>query len=197
MLMMMLLMMSMSLKGGYLKKSHWALDRFNLSWDSFQGSTLASIKELLTDEDFVDVTLASDDGKQLKAHKVILSACSPFLRNILLQNPHPHPLIYLNNIRWVNLKKILEFMYLGRVEVGEQDLKSFMEDANKLKIKGLELCAEQFLEPKTIIPSKQVFNTNYMGTNVEENYHNAHNINTEKRRTAPYSTRMLYFYVML
>ena len=156
------------------------MDKFNLSWDSFQGSTLASIKELLTDEDFVDVTLASDDGKQLKAHKVILSACSPFLKNILLQNPHPHPLIYLNNISWVNLKKILEFMYLGKVEVEEQDLQLFMKDANRLRIKGLELCAEQFIEPKTLISTEPEFGTSYVGTSTEGDYQNMQNINTKE-----------------
>ena len=74
------------------------LEKFSLSWDSFQNSTLTSIKELLRNEEFTDVTLVFDDEKQLKTHKVILSASSPFFRKILLKNPHPHPLIYISNI---------------------------------------------------------------------------------------------------
>ena len=35
------------------------------------------------DTDFTDVTLASDDRQQIAAHKIILSASSPFLREIL------------------------------------------------------------------------------------------------------------------
>ena len=121
-------------------------DKFNLSWDLFQSSTLDSIKELLNDGNFADVTLACDDGKQLKAHKVIVSACSLFLRNILLQNPHPHPLIYISNISWENLNKILEFMYLGKVEVEEKQLQSFITDSVRLQIKGLDMYAGQVLK---------------------------------------------------
>jgi hypothetical protein len=56
------------------------LEKFSLSWDNFQNSTLTSIKELLRNEEFTDVTLVCDDEKQLKTHKVILSASSPFFR---------------------------------------------------------------------------------------------------------------------
>ena len=44
--------------------------------------------------DFLDVTLASEDRKQIEAHKVILTVSSPFFQNLLKKNKHPHPLIY-------------------------------------------------------------------------------------------------------
>jgi len=116
-------------------------DRFNLSWDDFQTSTISSIKDLLNDEQFTDVTLACDDGKQVKAHKIILSSCSSFLKNIFVQNPHPQPLVYISDISWGNLNRILQFMYLGSVEVEEKELQSFMNTANKLKVKGLNIDA--------------------------------------------------------
>ena len=68
-------------------------EMFNLTWDAFQLSTKETFKSLVNQEEFMDVTLACDDDTQLKAHKVILSACSPFFKNILLKNPHPSPLI--------------------------------------------------------------------------------------------------------
>ena len=98
------------------------VEKLNLSWNHFQTSTLSSIADLLSDEVFADVTILSEDGKQLKAHKVILSACSSFFRNILHDNPHPHPLLYLSNISWTNLSNILKFMYQGMVEVKEEEL---------------------------------------------------------------------------
>ena len=42
----------------------------------------AALHTLHEGGDFVDVTLAAD-GMQLKAHKLILSACSPYFRDIL------------------------------------------------------------------------------------------------------------------
>ena len=112
-------------------------ETFNLSWDQFQSCTVRSIKDLLKNEEFTDVTLVCDDDKQLKTHKVILSACSPFFRKILLKNPHPHPLIYISSVTSTNLNNLVKFMYLGQVEVEHHALESFMLDATKLKIKGL------------------------------------------------------------
>ena len=50
---------------------------------------------MLEEKDIFDVTLASDDGVQIEAHKVILSASSPFFKEVLKNNKHPNPLLYL------------------------------------------------------------------------------------------------------
>ena len=59
-----------------------------------------AFKQLWKDKDFADVTLATVDDHQIRAHKIILSSCSNFFRNILLNNPHHNPLIYLKDIRY-------------------------------------------------------------------------------------------------
>ena len=69
-------------------------EKFCLKWSDFENNISRAFSELKDDEDFFDVTLACD-GNQLQAHKVILSACSPFFRSILKRNMHPHPLLYL------------------------------------------------------------------------------------------------------
>ena len=53
--------------------------RYNLAWNEFDTYTTLAFKDLLFETDFADVTLVCDDDKQFSAHKVILSACSPFL----------------------------------------------------------------------------------------------------------------------
>ena len=73
-------------------------EQFNLSLHDFGTSSCNSFWELLTQTGFVSVTLVSEDLKQLKAHKVILSASSPVLRQILLQNPQQHPIIFLSSV---------------------------------------------------------------------------------------------------
>jgi len=110
---------------------------FNLTWDAFQSSAKETFRSLANEEDFMDVTLACDDDKQLKAHKVILSACSPFFKGILSRNPHPNPLIFISGVTFRDLKAILNFMYLGETNVEQNHLDSFMSACNIIKVRGL------------------------------------------------------------
>lgn len=55
---------------------------FCLRWNNYQSSITSAFENLRDDEDFVDVTLACD-GNSLKAHRVVLSACSPYFRELL------------------------------------------------------------------------------------------------------------------
>ena len=112
-------------------------EKFNLSWNEFQSSIGKSLSKIHKDKHFADVTLACDDGKQIEAHKVILSSSSSFFRNILLNNPHQHPLLYLKGVKFHNLQSLLQFMYLGQTEVGQGHLEEFMITANDLKVEGL------------------------------------------------------------
>ena len=111
-------------------------DQFCLRWNDFQSNISDAFKELREEKDFFDVTLACDDS-QIDAHKVILSACSPFFRNVLKRNPHQHPLLYLKGVKFKELISILNFMYLGEVNVAQDELSSFLEVAEELKVKGL------------------------------------------------------------
>ena len=112
-------------------------ETYNLSKNDFQHSSSDAIKLLKLDKDFLDVTLACEDGKQIKAHKVVLSSFSSVFQTILKQNPHNHPLVYLIGINHLDLEKILDFIYLGEAMVNKSALDSFMKVAEKLKIDGL------------------------------------------------------------
>merc|ERR1712202_55982 len=71
------------------------------------------------------------------AHKVILSACSPFFRQILKRNRHQHPLLYLKGVKYTDLQSVLNFMYHGEVNVAQDELNSFLTVAEDLRVKGL------------------------------------------------------------
>jgi len=105
---------------------------------------------LLNNQTFVDVTLATEDDQQIKAHKVVLSASSPVLKYILEKHPHQHPLIYLSGIRYHELRSIIDFMYVGKTEVSQDMLNIFMGTAAKFKVKGLSNCQinEEWKEQK-------------------------------------------------
>jgi len=111
-------------------------EKFCLKWNDFEANISGAFRELRGDEDFFDVTLACEDD-QVEAHKLILSACSPFFRTILRRNRHEHPLLYLKGVKYGDLVAILNFMYNGEVNVAQEELNTFLSVAEDLKIKGL------------------------------------------------------------
>jgi len=56
--------------------------KYNLRWQDYPQSVVSSFRHLKENEDFVDVTLACN-SQQFTAHKVVLSACSPYFRKLL------------------------------------------------------------------------------------------------------------------
>jgi hypothetical protein len=108
--------------------------KYFFQWDIFKSNLSESLLDIKSSEEFFDVTLVCGD-EQLKAHKIILAASSPWFRSVLSKNPHTHPLIYLKGIKFIDLKNIVNFLYKGEVSVPTVDLKGFREAANDLKIK--------------------------------------------------------------
>jgi len=111
-------------------------EKFCLRWNDFEKNISSSFSELKDDKDFFDVTLACDNN-QLQAHKVILSACSPFFKSVLKKNPHQHPLLYLKGVKYEEILLVLNFMYHGEVNVAQDELNSFLSVAEDLQVKGL------------------------------------------------------------
>ena len=111
-------------------------EKFCLRWNDFEKNISGAFQEIRNDKDFFDVTVACEEG-QVSAHKVILSACSPFFKAVLRRNPHQHPLLYFKGIRHSEMAAVMDFMYQGEVSVAQEDLNTFLSVAEELKIKGL------------------------------------------------------------
>ncbi|XP_043496304.1 broad-complex core protein isoforms 1/2/3/4/5 isoform X5 [Polistes fuscatus] len=115
---------------------------FCLRWNNYQSSITSAFENLRDDEDFVDVTLACD-GKSLKAHRVVLSACSPYFRELLKSTPCKHPVIVLQDVSFNDLHALVEFIYHGEVNVHQRSLSSFLKTAEVLRVSGLTQQADQ------------------------------------------------------
>merc|ERR1719147_285648 len=89
-------------------------------------SRVSLLQSLWDNQEFLDVTIACDDD-QLEAHKVILSASSPFFQNILKRNPHSHPLLFLRGTTKKMVEALLNFIYSGETYVVEEEIEQFME----------------------------------------------------------------------
>jgi len=112
---------------------------FNLSHDEFDTMATGTLKSLIADQDFTDVTLACEDNQQIKAHKVILGSYSSTLRKIILSIDQSCPVIYMKGVKYEELRPIINFLYIGETKVSKESLAGFLEIAQDLNIKGLSL----------------------------------------------------------
>ena len=94
------------------------------------------LRSIRDDTNFTDVTLACSDGKQLDAHRVILSSQSMFFNRLSTLNVKRDFLIYLTNISSIELQQIVDFIYLGQIEISEQDLGRFLHSGNTWSLLG-------------------------------------------------------------
>lgn len=83
---------------------------FSLRWNDYNRHISLAFDSLRSQEDLVDVTL-SCEGRKIRAHKILLSACSSYFRDIFKENPCQHPVIIFKNVKFDDLTAIIEFMY--------------------------------------------------------------------------------------
>ncbi|XP_063236259.1 broad-complex core protein isoforms 1/2/3/4/5-like isoform X2 [Bacillus rossius redtenbacheri] len=129
-----------------------AAQQICLKWNSFQSNIVTSFEKLWEEEGLVDVTLASD-GQCIQAHKVMLSACSPFFRKVFQSNPCQHPVIILQDVHFSELESLLCFVYKGEVSIDQESLPALLRAAETLQIRGLSGASEQ-LRGKAGSPQK-------------------------------------------
>ncbi|XP_054273784.1 protein bric-a-brac 1-like isoform X5 [Macrosteles quadrilineatus] len=123
--------------------------QFCLRWNNYQSNLTNVFDQLLQSESFVDVTLACD-GHSVKAHKMVLSACSPYFQALFFDNPCQHPIVILKDIKWPELKAVVEFMYKGEINVSQEQIGPLLKVAESLKVRGLaDVNSEHDLETKT------------------------------------------------
>merc|ERR1719347_556440 len=122
-------------------------EKYTLNWHTFSNHLKLMSKDLFQDGRYTDVTLVSDDQTQFKAHKIVLSACSPVFKKIIDSNPSHHPLIYLRGIQSYEMESILQFMYLGEGKFYHERMSEFIKVAQDLEVKeisdGVELPSEE------------------------------------------------------
>ena len=109
----------------------------NVKWKYLNSNRSSSFKDVFEQKSFSDVTLVSDEQIPFPAHRYILSAFSPVFKDILLNNPHSHPLIFLRGVNHQELDSILQFIYLGKASVYHGNMRRFAQAAKDLKIKKL------------------------------------------------------------
>nr|CAD7412672.1 unnamed protein product [Timema poppensis] len=108
----------------------------NVKWKSHSSNLYTQLDCLYYDQNLVDVTLSCNDGI-IKAHRLVLSVCSPYFESLFKDNQHRHPIVILKGVSRCELENVITFMYKGSVKVLQNEFESFMILASELKVRGL------------------------------------------------------------
>lgn len=111
--------------------------QYCLRWNNHRSNLLTVFDELLQNEAFTDVTLACDGSTSVKCHKMVLAACSSYFQTLFTELPCRHPVVVLKDVKYSEIKAILEYMYRGEVNVAQNQLAALLKVAEALKVKGL------------------------------------------------------------
>ncbi|VVC37541.1 BTB/POZ domain,SKP1/BTB/POZ domain [Cinara cedri] len=110
--------------------------QYCLRWKYHHSNLQAMFSQLLERESYCDVTLACE-GKTLRAHKIMLSACSTYFDSILSQHDENKAIVILKDVKFSDIQALVSFMYKGEINVEHTELSSLLKTAEELKIKGL------------------------------------------------------------
>ena len=113
------------------------MEKFSLKWNDFTTNASKSFSSLRHEDYLHNVTLVSNDNTQISAHKLVLSACSEYFRNIFKNNPNNHPFLCIDGVTKHDLTNIMDYMYNGEVHVYQDDLDRFLNIAERFKLQGL------------------------------------------------------------
>ena len=109
----------------------------NLKWTDFSKNISETWISKEENRAFCDITLVSEDGQNINAHKIILANSSSVLRSILVESKYPVPLIYLKGVKFNELVSVLDFIYKGETNITQDLLQQFLQLAKELNLKGL------------------------------------------------------------
>ena len=116
-------------------------EKYTLTWHTYSDHLRSMMKELMMSEDFSDITLVTEDKKQIKANINILRSCSPVFKDILKKEQNSNQIMYLRGVQFTELESIMQFIYLGEATFYEERMDKFLAVAKSLEIK--ELCNAQ------------------------------------------------------
>ncbi|RZC32207.1 bric-a-brac 1-like [Asbolus verrucosus] len=116
--------------------SQSSTELYNLRWNSYVSNLINAFTNHQSQETLVDVTL-SCEGHFIKAHRLVLSACSVYFQKIFETHIGSQLLVLLNDVKFKDLELVIQFMYKGEVKVADSEMQNFLSLGKMLQVKGL------------------------------------------------------------
>ncbi|EZA51639.1 Sex determination protein fruitless [Ooceraea biroi] len=109
---------------------------FNLTWNNHLANLSGLFEALYRSGSLTDATLACQGG-MLRAHRLVLAACSPYFERVFKEHYTEQPILILKGVAVEEMECLLDFMYKGSIDVAEENLPSLIKTATDLEIRGL------------------------------------------------------------
>ncbi|XP_045105134.1 sal-like protein 2 isoform X1 [Portunus trituberculatus] len=108
----------------------------SLKWNNHRSTFFHILSEVRGKQTYTDATLACE-GKFFPVHKLVMSTCSDYFAEIFEKTPCKNPVVVLKDIKKSDLEALLDYMYIGEVDVRQSELAGLIKAAECLRIKGL------------------------------------------------------------
>ncbi|XP_071523783.1 uncharacterized protein [Panulirus ornatus] len=108
----------------------------SLKWNNHRSTFFHILSEVRGKHTYTDATLACE-GKFFPVHKLVMSTCSDYFAEIFEKTPCKNPVVVLKDIKKSDLEALLDYMYIGEVDVRQSELAGLIKAAECLRIKGL------------------------------------------------------------
>ncbi|XP_042232915.1 longitudinals lacking protein-like isoform X23 [Homarus americanus] len=108
----------------------------SLKWNNHKSTFFHILSEVRGKHTYTDATLACE-GKFFPVHKLVMSTCSDYFAEIFEKTPCKNPVVVLKDIKKSDLEALLDYMYIGEVDVRQSELAGLIKAAECLRIKGL------------------------------------------------------------
>ncbi|XP_063995469.1 zinc finger protein 473-like isoform X2 [Diachasmimorpha longicaudata] len=109
---------------------------FNLTWNNHLANLSGLFEGLYKTGSLTDTTLSCQGG-MLRAHRLVLAACSPYFERVFKEHYGDQPILILKGVPIEEMECLLDFMYRGSINVAEEHLPSLIKTATDLEIRGL------------------------------------------------------------
>lgn len=114
--------------------------------NKFVDQTKGILEDLFKRNVYSDVTLVTEDEKILKAHRFILEGNSPVFKTIFGQTNVDNQTVFLRGVSHDIMSRILQFCYMGYVEIHHEKIWDFFAVAVDLKVNKLCEMTEDVLK---------------------------------------------------
>ena len=145
--------------------------KYTLTWHTYTDHLREMMHNMMTSKDFADVTLVCDDKKTIRAHRNILSACSPVFKDILqMSTQSNHPVIYLRGMQSSEIESILQFMYFGEAKFYKERMDEYLSVVKELEIKELSKAVDTSDQQPDYTPDEAIEESEKDCNESTENY---------------------------
>uniref|UniRef100_A0A3Q3JM12 Zinc finger and BTB domain containing 12, tandem duplicate 1 n=1 Tax=Monopterus albus TaxID=43700 RepID=A0A3Q3JM12_MONAL len=99
-------------------------------------TTLKHMNSLRSRQHFCDITIVASNNQTFKGHKVVLAACSPFLRDQFLLNPSPKlqvSMLYSSTV----VCDLLQSCYTGVLQFNPEEIVNYLTAASYLQMEHI------------------------------------------------------------